>query len=63
VPVEVALAAPQRAHDAGSPRRRAGRACELDAHEVELVRVPAHADAEREAAAESSCSVATSFAR
>src|SRR6266536_1955101 len=39
-----------RASD-GSPRRHVGQALELDADEVELVLVPAHPDAEREAAA------------
>jgi len=51
LPLEVALAAPERAHQ---PDRLVGTpaaALELDAHEVELVLVPAHPDAEREAAA------------
>ena len=50
-PFEVALAVPERAHQpdllVGSPTA----ALELDAHEVELVLVPAHPDAERETAA------------
>src|SRR6266545_371324 len=51
LPVEVALAIPERAHQ---PNRLVGTpaaALEVDAHEVELILVPAHPDAEREATA------------
>src|SRR5712691_8084936 len=49
--VEILLAAPQRSHQADRLVGTPTAAFELDAHEVELVLVPAHADAQREAAA------------
>src|SRR5215212_1275222 len=49
--VEVALAAPQSAHEADALVGAAAAALERHAHEVELVLVPAHPDAEGEAAA------------
>ena len=49
--LEVALAAPERPHQPDRLVGAAAAALERDAHEVELVAVPADADAEREAAA------------
>jgi len=49
--LEGALAAPERAHDADRPVGAPAASRELDAHEVVLVAVPAHPDAECEAAA------------
>src|SRR4051812_38202568 len=49
--LEVVLTVPERAHQPDRLVRAAATARELDAHEVVLVLVPAHADAERETAA------------
>src|SRR5919201_4566312 len=49
--LEVALAAPQRAHQADRLVRTSPTARERNTHEVVFVLVPAHPDAEREAAA------------
>ena len=46
--LEVALAAPQRAQHTNGLVRAPAAAAELDAHEAELVLVPADPDAERE---------------
>src|SRR5438105_15116877 len=49
--VEVPPALPERPHEPDRLVAAPAAALELDAHEIELVGVPAHADAEREAAA------------
>src|SRR5207253_1636053 len=46
VPVEVALALPERAHQPDPLVGTPAAALELDAHEVELVPVPAHPESE-----------------
>src|SRR5437870_2603094 len=50
LPLEVALAVPERAHQANRLVGAPAAALELDADKVELVLVPAHPDAEGEAA-------------
>src|SRR5712691_1875069 len=51
LPVEVAFAAPERAHQPDRLVGAAVTAVELDSHEVELVLVPTHPDTERETSA------------
>src|SRR6266536_2569938 len=51
LPLEIVFAVPERADEPDRLIRTPAAAFELDAHELELVFVPAHPDAEREAAA------------
>src|SRR2546429_7386518 len=51
LPVEVALAVPERPHQADRLVGAPAAAPELDAHELELVSVPAHPDPDRKATA------------